>query len=244
MHDTLSQLLRRPGCENTHNLGVQMRRTFNRFFNQYKSLVEPNYPEMKFSREELLWGFNPLVACGWGSGNDGTGDKMMVPFSELPVHRRESAQKVIAAPFLPSRVILLTQPNRLRTEASSQLPRNIRPAKSSPLTTVCSTTLSWRSMVRTPSSISFAPLTGSRNFSCVLAQAFPPPTVAASGGDQLMADPLGNTRIACVLAARPYCLINECVALVVSLLVVNLNVCIPCMATSARSQRHKAKPGR
>ncbi len=49
---------------------------------------------MKFSREDLLWGFNTLVACGWGSGNDGTGDKMMVPFSELPVHRRESAQKV------------------------------------------------------------------------------------------------------------------------------------------------------
>ncbi len=75
-----------------------MRRTFNRFFNQYKSLVEPNYPEMKFSREDLLWGFNTLVACGWGSGNDGTGDKMMVPFSELPVHRRESAQKVPSLP--------------------------------------------------------------------------------------------------------------------------------------------------
>ena len=78
-----------------------MRRTFNRFFNQYKSLVEPNYPEMKFSREDLLWGFNTLVACGWGSGNDGTGDKMMVPFSELPVHRRESAQKVRARPACP-----------------------------------------------------------------------------------------------------------------------------------------------
>ena len=65
---------------------------------RYKSLVEPNYPEMKFSREDLLWGFNTLVACGWGSGNDGTGDKMMVPFSELPVHRRESAQKVAAPP--------------------------------------------------------------------------------------------------------------------------------------------------
>jgi len=96
----LRKLLRRPGCENTHNLGVQMRRTFNRFFNQYKSLVEPNYPEMKFSREDLLWGFNTLVACGWGSGNDGTGDKMMVPFSELPVHRRESAQKATNRGFI------------------------------------------------------------------------------------------------------------------------------------------------
>jgi len=96
----LRKLLRRPGCENTHNLGVQMRRTFNRFFNQYKSLVEPNYPEMKFSREDLLWGFNTLVACGWGSGSDGTGDKMMVPFSELPVHRRESAQKATNRGFI------------------------------------------------------------------------------------------------------------------------------------------------
>jgi hypothetical protein len=213
MLDALLQLLRRPGCENTHNLGVQMRRTFNRFFNQYKSLVEPNYPEMKFSREDLLWGFNTLVACGWGSGNDGTGDKMMVPFSELPVHRRESAQKVPRTPSASvARHCVVTQPNRLPTEASSQLPRNIRPAKSSPLTTVCSTTLSWRSTVRTPAFRS-VPFSGCRNFSCAFVQAFPPPTVVVSGGDQLMTDLFSKTRIACTLAAHASCLLNECVAL-------------------------------
>ena len=162
--------MRRPGCENTHNLGVQMRRTFNRFFNQYKSLVEPNYPEMKFSREDLLWGFNTLVACGWGSGNDGTGDKMMVPFSELPVHRRESAQKVLPSPppcplirwlflrgpifvflrFSSYHTVLVTPPRRLPTVASSQPLRSTRLAKSSPLTTACSTTLCWLSTVHFP----------------------------------------------------------------------------------------------
>jgi histone-lysine N-methyltransferase SETD3 len=96
----LRKLLRRPGCENTHNLGVQMRRTFNRFYGQYKQLVEPNYKELQFTREELLWGFNTLVCNGWGSGADGTGDKMMVPLSDLPNHRREAAQKAINRGFI------------------------------------------------------------------------------------------------------------------------------------------------
>jgi len=96
----LRKLLRRPGCENTHNLGVQMRRTFNKFFKQYEEVIVPNYPELKFSREELLWGFNTLVTNGWGSGADGTGDKMMVPFSDIPMHRRESAQKATNRGFI------------------------------------------------------------------------------------------------------------------------------------------------
>lgn len=97
----LRKLLRRPGCENTHNLGVQMRRTFNKFYNQYKQLVEPNYPGvLQFTREDLLWGFNVLVTNGWGTGADGTGDKILVPFSDLPVHRRESAQKASNRGFI------------------------------------------------------------------------------------------------------------------------------------------------
>jgi hypothetical protein len=38
MHLTEPQmktLLRRPGCENTYNLGVMMRRTFNNFYEWY-----------------------------------------------------------------------------------------------------------------------------------------------------------------------------------------------------------------
>merc|ERR1712072_1387644 len=74
-------LLRRPGCENTHNLGVAMRRTFERFWRQYKSLVMPDHQDLVgLTREEMLWGFNTLITCGWGSAPDGTGDKMLVPF--------------------------------------------------------------------------------------------------------------------------------------------------------------------
>jgi hypothetical protein len=97
----LRKLLRRPGCENTHNLGVQMRRTFNKFYNQYKQLVEPNYPGvLQFTRDDLLWGFNVLVTNGWGTGADGTGDKILVPFSDIPAHRRESAQKASNRGFI------------------------------------------------------------------------------------------------------------------------------------------------
>lgn len=94
-------LLRRPGCENTHNLGVAMRRTFERFWRQYKSLVMPDYQdEVGITRDELLWGFNFLVSSGWGSAPDGTGDKMLVPFSDFPNHRRESAQKASNRGFI------------------------------------------------------------------------------------------------------------------------------------------------
>jgi len=94
-------LLRRPGCENTHNLGVAMRRTFERFWRQYKSLVMPDYQDtIQITRDELLWGFNFLVSSGWGSAPDGTGDKMLVPFSDFPNHRRESAQKASNRGFI------------------------------------------------------------------------------------------------------------------------------------------------
>ena len=54
-----------------------------------------------------MWGFNTLVTCGWGNVRDlslilslvlltmewqqqsGNGDKLMVPFSDIPNHRRE-----------------------------------------------------------------------------------------------------------------------------------------------------------
>eukprot|EP00294_Goniomonas_avonlea_P002125 CAMPEP_0114555954 /NCGR_PEP_ID=MMETSP0114-20121206/9022_1 /TAXON_ID=31324 /ORGANISM="Goniomonas sp, Strain m" /LENGTH=303 /DNA_ID=CAMNT_0001741109 /DNA_START=13 /DNA_END=924 /DNA_ORIENTATION=- len=89
----MRKMLRRPGCENTHNFGVGMRRTFSKFYNQYKTIVEPLFPnELGFTRDELVHAYNLLLTAGWGTG-DGTGDKYLVPFSDTPVHRRESAQK-------------------------------------------------------------------------------------------------------------------------------------------------------
>lgn len=35
-----------------------------------------------------MWGFNTLVTCGWGQ-QSGNGDKLMVPFSDIPNHRRQ-----------------------------------------------------------------------------------------------------------------------------------------------------------
>jgi hypothetical protein len=96
----MKTLLRRPGCENTYNLGVMMRRTFNNFYEWYKKNIEPwAPPEFQFTRDEILWGFNTLVTCGWGQQN-GNGDKLMVPFSDIPNHRRESAQKATNRGFI------------------------------------------------------------------------------------------------------------------------------------------------
>merc|ERR1712072_865113 len=68
---------------------------------QYKSLVMPDYQDtIQITRDELLWGFNFLVSSGWGSAPDGTGDKMLVPFSDFPNHRRESAQKASNRGFI------------------------------------------------------------------------------------------------------------------------------------------------
>ena len=48
-------VLHRPGCENTYNLGVMMRRTFNNFYEYYKKNVETWAPaDFQFSREDLL----------------------------------------------------------------------------------------------------------------------------------------------------------------------------------------------
>jgi len=64
----MKTLLRRPGCENTYNLGVMMRRTFNNFYNWYKEKIEPwAPPEFQFTRDDIMWGFNTLVTCGWGN---------------------------------------------------------------------------------------------------------------------------------------------------------------------------------
>ena len=96
----MKTLLRRPGCENTYNLGVMMRRTFNNFYEWYKKNIEPwAPPEFQFTRDEILWGFNTLVTCGWGQ-QSGNGDKLMVPFSDIPNHRRESAQKATNRGFI------------------------------------------------------------------------------------------------------------------------------------------------
>lgn len=96
----MKTLLRRPGCENTYNLGVMMRRTFNNFYEFYKKNVETwAPPEFQFSRDDIMWGFNTLVTCGWGQAN-GNGDKLMVPFSDVPNHRRESAQKASNRGFI------------------------------------------------------------------------------------------------------------------------------------------------
>eukprot|EP00282_Hemiselmis_andersenii_P016683 CAMPEP_0114124890 /NCGR_PEP_ID=MMETSP0043_2-20121206/9017_1 /TAXON_ID=464988 /ORGANISM="Hemiselmis andersenii, Strain CCMP644" /LENGTH=319 /DNA_ID=CAMNT_0001217797 /DNA_START=31 /DNA_END=990 /DNA_ORIENTATION=- len=96
----MKTLLRRPGCENTYNLGVMMRRTFNNFYEFYKKNVETwAPPEFLFSRDDLMWGFNTLVTCGWGQ-QGGNGDKLMVPFSDIPNHRRESAQKASNRGFI------------------------------------------------------------------------------------------------------------------------------------------------
>jgi len=96
----MKTLLRRPGCENTYNLGVMMRRTFNNFYEWYKKNIEPwAPPEFQFTRDDILWGFNTLVTCGWGQ-QSGNGDKLMVPFSDIPNHRRESAQKATNRGFI------------------------------------------------------------------------------------------------------------------------------------------------
>ncbi len=97
----MGALLRRPGCENTHNLGLAMRKTFKRFSEQYEQVVRPAVGEhLNFTPDDILWSFNILVTCAWGSGSDGSGDKMLVPFSDIPAHRRESAQKASNRGFI------------------------------------------------------------------------------------------------------------------------------------------------
>jgi len=58
-------MLRRPGCENTHNFGVGMRRTFSKFYNQFKTIVEPLFPEeLGFTRDELVHAYSLLLTAG------------------------------------------------------------------------------------------------------------------------------------------------------------------------------------
>ena len=51
---------------------------------RYKKNIEPwAPPEFQFTRDEILWGFNTLVTCGWGQ-QSGNGDKLMVPLMLNP----------------------------------------------------------------------------------------------------------------------------------------------------------------
>jgi hypothetical protein len=35
---------------------------------RYKEKIEPwAPPEFQFSRDDIMWGFNTLVTCGWGN---------------------------------------------------------------------------------------------------------------------------------------------------------------------------------
>mmetsp|Transcript_19195 Transcript_19195/g.45912 ORF Transcript_19195/g.45912 Transcript_19195/m.45912 type:complete len:250 (+) Transcript_19195:14-763(+) len=61
----MRKMLRRPGCENTHNFGVGMRRTFSKFYNQFKTIVEPLFPEeLGFTRDELVHAYSLLLTAG------------------------------------------------------------------------------------------------------------------------------------------------------------------------------------